>query len=295
MAVGIVSELLQDALLTDCYDKLNNRKYACKFVNVKGEECNETFHLLHIIDDFDEKSDKETLMSNIKYWVKFEHEFPYINTSRIAMNYLYKMPLSRGFLQYIPENSTQPKVAKVISVGKISRCQLVSAERVDVKGTTKSVKQVKFRYLSQEMELASACVCHVFNRKELTCNVWNGEFTAGTKFGQAGLIGVATASVRDLPDVPDPSLFIPIYNIRNRLLTSDDLQNNALQSVPYFRVDNKLAELPRGSLALICHTIQRYDIEKISFGIQWIAVIATPDSETIVDFEHDRERELSPD
>jgi hypothetical protein len=116
----------------------------------------------------------------MKYWVKFEQEFPYINTSRIAMDRLYNMSLSRGFLQYLPNDNAEPKLAKVISVGKISHCRLVSAEEVIVKEMIKSVKQVKFRFLSQEMELARACVC----RGELTCNVWNGEFTAGSKFGQ---------------------------------------------------------------------------------------------------------------
>ncbi|KAF9062168.1 hypothetical protein BDP27DRAFT_1369055 [Rhodocollybia butyracea] len=79
------------------------------------------------------------------------------------------------------------------------------------------------------------------------------------------LVGIATASAQNLPDIPNPSLFIPIYDIR------------------------------KGSLALICHTIQCYEIERISFGIQWIAVIATPDGGTNADFWHDHERELPPD
>ncbi|KAF9061362.1 hypothetical protein BDP27DRAFT_1429057 [Rhodocollybia butyracea] len=234
MAYGIVCNEVQDHLLTDCYKKLNNQKYVGKFVDYKHHECDESFHLLHIIDDFTEDS-KEMLMSNMKYWVKFEQEFPYINTSRIALDHLYKMSLSRGFLQYLANDKTKPKVAKVISVGKISHCCLVSTEQVNVKETIKSVKQVKFQFLSQEMELACACVCHVFNRGELTCNIWNGEFTAGSKFGQPSLIGIPRASVRNLPDVPNPSVFIPIYDIRKQSFTSDDLKNDGLKSIPYFK------------------------------------------------------------
>ncbi|KAF9064197.1 hypothetical protein BDP27DRAFT_1333997 [Rhodocollybia butyracea] len=140
MAVGIVSEALQDVLLSDCYENLNNRKYTGKYVDFKHQECDESFRLLHIIDDFTKDTNNDLLLRNMKHWVSFEQEFPYINTSRIAMNHLYKMPVSMGFLQYVPQDSAQPKVAKVISIGKISHCRLVSAEQINVKGDFKSVK-----------------------------------------------------------------------------------------------------------------------------------------------------------
>jgi hypothetical protein len=72
MAYGIVCEEVQDHLLTDCYENINNRKYTNilhppspvvinhryvgKFVDYRHQECEETFHLLHIIGDFTEDS-----------------------------------------------------------------------------------------------------------------------------------------------------------------------------------------------------------------------------------------------
>lgn len=116
-----------------------------------------------------------------KYWVKFEHHFPYINISRISMDCLLKLGGSKGFVQYISPTGTT-EIANMITIGKVAHCSLISAERVTTT-EVKSVKQIKFRFLTQEFELARAAICHVFNRASLTCNVWNGDITAGTKFG----------------------------------------------------------------------------------------------------------------
>lgn len=71
----------------------------------------------------------------------------------------------------------------------------------------------------------------------------------------------------------------------------------SMKTLPLFKVKGSLVNVPKGSIVLVCHTVQRYDLEKISLGIQWVAVLATTDDNATVvrDIEHDPARELSPE
>lgn len=80
-------------------------------------------------------------------------------------------------------------------------------------------------------------------------------------------------------------ILVPIYDARGKNFGPGDLIASGPKNLPLFKQDDRLAEIPYHSLALICYTVFRrrgedpnssHKTHLINFNVHWVAVLASP-------------------
>lgn len=152
-----------------------------------------------ILDGFEDQPDQPALLryrlcvvskfhthcffSRIKAWLTFQGSIPFVNLARINMEYVWPgMERMEGSLKaWTP--SAPPVPMKVLTVGCITYSRLISAEEIPT-SPPKCIKKVKFRMLSQELELFSGALSQAFKRDVLYASgSYKNELEASTMVG----------------------------------------------------------------------------------------------------------------
>ncbi|KIK66554.1 hypothetical protein GYMLUDRAFT_239483 [Collybiopsis luxurians FD-317 M1] len=172
---------------------------------------------------------------------------------------------------------------KAITVGVAEYSHLVSAEKVSI-NPPKSVKKIKFRMFAQEVALTSGALCDGFNCAVLIANAWKDIFSATTKFGKENILAllliVQTRNCQ-IAHLQTVSVVVPIYDARGQKFDPEALDENGPRKLPLLKDGNKMVEEGK---------------HIVSFNVQWVVVLATPDDpmveNNVVSFETDSEMEM---